>query len=168
MYRERNQLNFVGIMRQIPNAIAVIKGSESYPEIEGLTKFYQTPKGVFTVTEIYGLPVGTGYCDRPIFAFHIHDGDSCSGNISDPFANARAHYNPYSCQHPYHAGDMPPLFCAGGMAYSAFLNDSFTVDEIIGKTVIVHDRPDDFITQPSGNAGIKIACGEITPTRRRY
>lgn len=39
--------------------------------------------------------------------------------------------------------------------------DRFYVDEIIGKTVIVHEDPDDFHTQPSGNAGKKIACGVI-------
>ncbi len=38
----------------------------------------------------------------------------------------------------------------------------FTIDEIIGKTVIIHAKPDDFITQPSGNAGEKIACGVIS------
>lgn len=167
MYRARNQMNFIGVMRQLPTAIAMIKGGSAYPDIEGVTKFYQTPRGVLTVTEIYGLPTREGFCDRPVFAFHIHGGRSCSGDLADNFRNAGMHYDPYNCPHPYHAGDMPPLFEAGGMAYSAFLTDSFTVNEIIGKTVVVHDRPDDFFTQPSGNSGSKIACGEIVATRRR-
>ena len=41
------------------------------------------------------------------------------------------------------------------------------MDEIYGKTVIIHAKPDDFTTQPSGNAGEKIACGVIQPTARR-
>lgn len=168
MYRSRDQLNFSSIIRHLPDAVAVVKGSADYPEIDGLTKFYQTPMGVLTVTEVHGLPVSTGYCDRPIFALHIHEGGSCSGTPADPFANSRTHYNPYGCIHPYHAGDMPPLFSAGGMAFSAFLSDSFTVEEIVGKTIVLHDRFDDFTTQPAGNSGNKIACGEITPTRRRY
>ena len=45
--------------------------------------------------------------------------------------------------------------------FSAFLSGRFTIDEIIGKAVIVHSSPDDFTTQPSGNAGEKIACGII-------
>lgn len=167
MYRGRDQFNFAGIMRQLPTAVAMIKGGSAYPDIEGITKFYQTPRGVLTVTEIYGFPERSGFCDRPIFAFHIHGGPSCSGDSSDNFRNAGMHYNPYNCQHPYHAGDMPPLFETNGMAYSAFLSDSFTVNEIIGKTVVVHDRPDDFFTQPAGNSGNKIACGEIVATRRR-
>ena len=42
------------------------------------------------------------------------------------------------------------------------LINKFTVNEIIGRTVIIHSQPDDFTTQPSGNSGKKIACGEIT------
>ena len=48
-----------------------------------------------------------------------------------------------------------------GYAFSAFLTDRFTVKEIVGRTVIMHSSPDDFTSQPSGNAGEKIACGEI-------
>ena len=43
---------------------------------------------------------------------------------------------------------------------SVLLN-KFSINEIIGKTVIIHDMPDDFTTQPSGNSGTKIACGVI-------
>ena len=42
-----------------------------------------------------------------------------------------------------------------------FLTDRFTIDEIINRTIVIHDMPDDFITQPSGNSGNKIACGII-------
>ena len=42
-----------------------------------------------------------------------------------------------------------------------FLIDTFTVDEIIGKTIIIHNKADDFETDPSGDSGTKIACGEI-------
>ena len=48
-----------------------------------------------------------------------------------------------------------------GKADMAVLTDRFRVDEIIGRTVVLHRNPDDFQTQPSGNAGIKIACGII-------
>ena len=56
---------------------------------------------------------------------------------------------------------MPPLFGNSGRAWLAFLTDRITVDEIIGKTVVIHSAPDDFTTQPSGNSGSKIACGAI-------
>jgi len=42
-----------------------------------------------------------------------------------------------------------------------FLTDRFTISEIIGKTIVIHISPDDFKSQPAGDAGKKIACGEI-------
>ena len=41
------------------------------------------------------------------------------------------------------------------------LTNRFAVKDIIGRTVVIHDKPDDFTTQPSGGSGVKIACGEI-------
>lgn len=72
-----------------------------------------------------------------------------------------SHYDPEGCEHPYHSGDLPPLFGNDGLALSIFLTNRFSVGEIIGKTVLIHERPDDFTTQPSGNSGMKIACGVI-------
>lgn len=144
-----------------PNATAYIMGSAKYPNVKGITHFYQLPQGVLVVTEVMGLPYAKGECTSGIHALHIHEGESCSGNQSDPFANARMHYNPHQCPHPQHAGDMPPLFSNQGYALSVFYTERFRVKDIIGKTVIVHEKIDDFSTQPSGNAGEKIACGEI-------
>ena len=56
---------------------------------------------------------------------------------------------------------MPPLFSNRGYALQAFLTDRFTVGEILGRTVIIHDGTDDFTSQPAGNAGARIACGVI-------
>ena len=149
------------LLRRRPQAWARIKGSALYPNLFGMVRFYARPNGVFVVTEVEGLPTYNEECSSPIFAFHIHGGGSCTGNMSDPFANAQMHYNPGNCPHPYHAGDMPPLFGANGYAFSAFLTDRFILPEIIGRTVVIHSAPDDFFTQPSGNSGAKIACGEI-------
>jgi len=157
----KNLKSFNKIMRDKPEAVAFIKGSKEYPQINGKVMFFQTKKGVLVVADITGLPSPIGRCANPVFAFHIHEGDSCTGNMSDPFAKAMKHYNPKDCTHPYHAGDLPPLFSNDGTAFSAFLTDRFTVKEVIGRTVIIHDKPDDFTTQPSGNSGDKIACGKI-------
>ncbi len=156
-----NSINFLTLLRQKPNAKAVVKGSPEYPEISGSILFYQTKSGVFVTAHITGLPTDKDICQKPVFAMHIHSGGSCTGNDADYFADAMTHYNPYLCPHPYHAGDMPPLFGSGGTAFSAFLTDRFSVNEIIGKTVIIHSAPDDFTSQPAGNSGTKIACGVI-------
>lgn len=144
-----------------PQAEASITGSERYPELSGTVRFYQTGKGVIVWAEISGLPHSEHPCQDRIFGFHIHKGTDCAGNMDDPFADAMSHYDPSGCMHPYHAGDLPPLFENNGFAFSLFLTNRFSVNEVIGRTVIIHDHPDDFTTQPSGNSGTKIACGVI-------
>jgi len=142
-------------------AVANIKGSPLYPNLHGRVIFKQEDYGVIVTAEIYGLPINNQKCASNIFAFHIHEGPTCTGNSTDPFFDAGSHYNPKNCPHPAHAGDLPPLFGNDGYAYLSTLTNRFTVSEIIGKVIIIHDKPDDFTTQPSGNAGNKIACGEI-------
>ena len=56
---------------------------------------------------------------------------------------------------------MPVLFGNNGFAWMLFLTNRFMPEDIIGRTVVIHSLPDDFHTQPSGNSGEKIACGEI-------
>ncbi len=58
-------------------------------------------------------------------------------------------------------GDLPPLFENNGYAYMSVLINKFKIKDIIGRVVIIHDMPDDFNSQPSGNSGKKIACGKI-------
>ena len=147
-------------MKLHPTAKANIKGSSNYPDLHGVVTFKQMSKGVLVTAEIYGLPY-EDKCNSGIFAFHIHNGTNCTGNETDPFSDADGHYYPNGCPHPYHAGDLPPLFGNHGYAYMSVLTDRFTVKEIIGKVIIIHAQPDDFKTQPAGNAGVKIACGKI-------
>lgn len=142
-------------------AAAKIHGSCDYKDIHGNVTFRQGRCGTIVTAEVWGLPKDCEKCKDNIFAFHIHTGSECTGNSEDPFANVGMHYNPDGCNHPNHAGDLPPLFGNNGYAYLTTFTNRFTVDDIIGKTVIIHRMPDDFTTQPSGNAGEKIACGEI-------
>ena len=144
-----------------PDAAAFMHGSPQYPDIAGIVFFYVRKEGVYVTADIFGLPKGTPPCQNRIFAFHIHTGSECSGNSADPFADTMGHFNPSGCDHPYHAGDLPPLFECGGHAWMTVLTDRFTVDDIIGKTVVIHSAPDDFHSQPSGNSGEKIVCGVI-------
>ena len=148
-------------LKQRPCAVARIAGSCDYPEIRGCVWFYSTEMGVLVAAEVYGLPEADARCNTPFFGFHIHEGGYCSGNAENPFANAGGHFNPDCCMHPEHAGDMPPLLANHGYSLQMFLLNKYCVDEIIGRTVIVHAKPDDFTTQPSGNSGKMIACGEI-------
>lgn len=137
-----------------PNAIAIIRGGREYPQLHGWINFYQGCDGAMAEVEILGLPI----LENGFFAFHIHAGSDCAG---EDFPNTGGHFNPSFTMHPKHAGDLPPLISDHGRAYMKVYTDRFTVDQIIGKTVVVHKNPDDFYTQPSGNAGTKIACGVI-------
>ncbi len=166
MYRNENYINFARFLRYIPTAVAMVQGGELYPDINGTVRFYDTAYGTVVFAEIMGLPQGNEEGDSPIFGFHIHSGGSCEYTADEPFSATGGHYNPYGRPHPHHSGDLPPLWGAGGIAFSAFLSDRFTAQEIIGKTVVIHDSPDDFTSQPSGNSGLKIACGEIVGVRR--
>lgn len=159
-----SNVHLLPTLRGRPQAQANITGSESFPGITGWVRLYQTNEGVIVYTEISGLPKSSQPCQERIFGFHIHQGTDCGGSGDEPFPHAMSHYNPKDCGHPYHAGDLPPLFGNNGLAVSAFLTDRFWVEDVIGKVVILHDHPDDFTTQPSGNAGTKIACGVIQRT----
>ena len=162
----RNRINsrlcgFISILRNQPQAEAIVKGSSDYSKISGKIRFYRTNFGVLIVSEVFGLPTSTSECGNRVFGFHIHEGNMCSGDSNDPFSGAMTHYNPCDCKHPQHAGDMPPLFENDGYAFNIFLTNRFEINEIIGRTVIIHSNPDDFTTQPSGDSGAKIACGVI-------
>ena len=161
LYLKPKYDGLAALLRREPDAQAVLKGAPGYSSIIGMTFFYQADGGVLVVAQVQGLPKSSGSCPADVFAFHIHTGRVCAGNSEDPFAEAGPHFNPSGCPHPAHAGDLPPLFGCNGYAFLAVFTNRFTVKDVIGRTVIIHRSPDDFKTQPSGDAGAKIACGVI-------
>lgn len=111
-------------------------------------------EGVLVVAQIRGLPeTKTGF-----FGFHIHEGKDCGG---EAFSQTAGHYHTAVNAHPLHAGDLPPLMYAAGKAFLSVVTDRICVEDAIGRTVVIHSDPDDFTSQPAGNAGKKIACGRI-------
>lgn len=144
----------------LPQAVAHITGGPAAPGLLGTVTFYQKPEGVLVTARISGLPQNN---PSGFFAFHIHEGTSCSG---DGFPDTGGHYNPGGSPHPIHAGDLPPLLSNGGTAYLSVLTNRFRVSEVLGRTVVIHSGPDDFRSQPAGNPGTKIGCGVIFPVPR--
>ncbi|HEX9395617.1 MAG TPA: superoxide dismutase family protein, partial [Burkholderiales bacterium] len=101
--------------------------------------------------------------------FHIHEAGDCS---SGDGMSAKGHYNPLAKAHAHfstperHAGDMPALAADGyGNASLDAELDVISVTagptSIVGRGLIVHADPDDYQTQPTGNAGARIACAVI-------
>ena len=101
--------------------------------------------------------------------FHIHEKGDCS---SGDGMSTGGHFNPLGKPHARHtdanrhAGDLPSL--KAGKNGRANLNielDVLTIGsgpaDIVGRGLIIHAQPDDFTTQPTGNAGARIACGVI-------
>jgi Cu-Zn family superoxide dismutase len=149
-------------------ALARIQGGPLAPQIRGMVYFFDSPQGTWVYSDVEGLPVyrpGHGTID-PIgpHGFHIHMNGTCAvGNPQEPFQAAGGHWNPDGQPHGNHAGDFPVLFSNDGKATMYFLTNRFRVWEIIGRSVLIHENPDDYRTQPSGNSGRRLACGVICP-----
>ena len=137
----------------MPDAVALLYGNATHPELFGRGSFFQTPMGGLLVNvEVYGLPENAGF-----LGLHLHE----VGDCTLPFDKTGAHYNPGNMPHPQHAGDMPPLLNNRGYAFLAFYTDRLKLRDVFGKSMIIHSQRDDFTSQPSGDAGEKIACGVI-------
>ncbi|MDD2959529.1 MAG: superoxide dismutase family protein [Lachnospiraceae bacterium] len=145
----------------IPFAFAKISGSSAFPNLSGNAIFYRNPKspGVLVKVEVTGLPDTNSPIRSNFYGMHIHE----FGDCTLPFDKTGNHYNPRRLNHPYHAGDMPPLLGNNGYAFSLFYTNRFSPRDILHKSLILHLKPDDFVTQPSGNSGDKIGCGVIEP-----
>jgi len=137
------------------------KGSKA----SGTATFTQMGDKVRVVADVSGLNPGQEH------GFHIHEAGDCS---SGDGMSAKGHFNPYGKPHgspasaERHAGDMPALRAdAGGNARIDTTLDVMSVKpgpaSVVGRGLIVHASPDDYKTQPTGNAGARLACGVINP-----
>lgn len=151
-------------------AVANMKGGPLAPDITGMVCFQDVPGGTMVCAQIYGLPQHQPAQDNkdPVgpHGFHIHEFGTCEvGDPNDPFQAAGEHWNPYNEPHGDHPGDFPVLFSNNGYAYMCFFTNEFKVSDIIGKSIIIHKNPDDYRTQPAGDAGKRLACGVIQEVR---
>ncbi len=152
-----------------PDAAAIIKGGPLAPGMEGVVTFKNVPGGVEVCIDIRGLPpyrpAADGQDQVGPHGFHIHESGNCEvGDPNDPFKAAGEHWNPTNQPHGNHAGDFPVIFSNNGYARMCFFTNKFRVQDVIGKSVVIHQGPDDYRTQPAGNSGKRLACGVI----RRY
>lgn len=138
------------------NAIAYIEGNASHPNIHGQICLCKTLNGGLIITaEIFGLPDEDN--SSHFYGMHIHEFGDCGNN----FANTGTHYNPDNAPHPIHAGDLPPLLSNEGYAWISFYDRRFSLEDVLGKSVVIHNMRDDFTSQPAGDSGDKIGCGVI-------
>ncbi len=132
-------------------------------KVTGKAKFAQHKEG-----QMYISAVVHGLKPNAEHGFHIHENGSCqdSGNA------AGGHFNPVQSPHGkydqplHHAGDLPSLKAdANGVATVNVLVPGLSLQQgntnVVNRALIVHAQPDDYTSQPSGNAGARIACGII-------
>ena len=149
-----------GVNAPVNNAEAIVE-AKSGSSVSGKVTFKQEPKGVRIVADIKGLSPG-------LHGFHIHEKGDCSAHDA---SSAGGHYNPYNKPHgginsaERHMGDFGNLVAnSAGEAHYDELNDLVELNgehSIIGKSIVIHADPDDLKTQPTGNSGSRIGCGEI-------
>lgn len=131
----------------------------------GSVNLTQTPHGVLINLSVKGLPPGE-------HAFHVH----AVGKCEPPFTTAGGHFNPGGKKHGmlaaegYHAGDMPNLHIPqSGDLTVEVVNASVTLDkgkpnsvfDADGSAIVIHAGSDDYKTDPTGDAGGRIACGVV-------
>jgi len=145
-----------------PSAVAELqptKGSST----SGTITFTQAGDKVRVAGDVRGLRHDQEH------GFHIHEAGDCS---SGDGMSTKGHFNPQGKPHAHpstserHAGDMPALKAdAYGNARVDATLDIISVNagptSVIGRGLIVHAAPDDYKTQPTGNAGARLACAII-------
>jgi len=144
----------------IQKAICVVYPTQGN-SISGTVTFTRLSEGVKIVADLTGLTPGK-------HGFHIHEFGDCS---SPDGTSAGGHFNPSGSPHgapmdmSRHAGDMGNIEAdAGGKAHLEYVDSHMSFEgpnSILGRSVIVHAKEDDMKTQPTGNAGPRIACGVI-------
>jgi Cu-Zn family superoxide dismutase len=145
-------------------ATAVLKDSKGN-EV-GKAELTATPNGVLISLDLTAVPAGE-------HAFHIHAVGKCE---PPDFKSAGPHFNPDEKKHGLinpegpHAGDIPNLYVpSDGKLHVEMLNQMVTLDEKAalldqdGSALVIHVGVDDYVSDPAGNAGDRLACGVVIP-----
>ncbi len=138
-----------------------------------------TGKAVFTRIEgdWLHLRIDIAGATPGLHAVHIHEKGDCSAADA---ATAGGHWNPWKKKHgawmqvdgEFHLGDLGNIEVgADGMGAFEVTTDQFDMGcncekDVVGRSVVVHEKADDLRTDPTGNAGSRIACGPIKAARK--
>lgn len=150
------------IVTKAPGASAVILPTEG-SDVRGAVRFEERDGLIVVSGRITGLKPGA-------HGFHVHEKGNCSARDA---SSAGGHFNPRGEQHggPYneahHLGDLGNIVAdATGVAEFSIEVKGISLGteptSVVGRSVIVHADPDDLVSQPTGNAGGRLACGLIS------
>lgn len=143
---------------QVEKAVAVVNPL-GMSGVTGTVTFEKASDGVRVTAQIQGL-------GENAYGFHIHEYGDCRAADG---TSAGGHFNPADMEHSRpdaaerHMGDMGNIQGAGENAVSnyTYVDKVISIPEILGRGIIVHEGTDDFVTQPTGDAGGRMACGVI-------
>jgi Cu-Zn family superoxide dismutase len=149
-------------------AIAKLAGTDG--AAMGTASFTATSHGVLIQFDLKGLSPG-------VHAIHIHTSGNCDPKVA--FTSAGPHFSPepnkmhgYLAAHGVHAGDLPNQFAASdGTLHASVISNAFSLGngkkslfDRDGASIVVHAKGDDYVSQPAGNSGDRVACGVIMRT----
>jgi len=157
-----DHMSHSGMWGGVTKAVAVLQPTQG-SNVHGTIWFDTMGDGVHVHGDVTGLPANTTH------AFHIHEFGDASGADG---ATAGGHYNPEGHAHggptdaAHHAGDLGNITAdASGKATVDVMVHGISIagmnDPVIGRGVVVHAGQDDMKTQPTGNAGARMAVGVI-------
>ena len=160
------------------HAVAQLRTPDGRPG--GTVRLTETSQGVLVMAEVEGL----GSAGER--GFHVHTAGNCTPSADAsgkmvPFGAAGGHFDPTNAgRHAgpghgaanAHAGDMPNIpVAADGRGRLSHLNPNVTLSpgpsSVLGRSIVVHEKPDDMRSQPAGDSGGRVLCGVIEPLRRR-
>lgn len=145
------------------SAVAELRNQAGH--VVGSVKLTQQGNDVVLKGKVRGLPAGE-------HAFHIHEKGQCEA----PFTSAGGHYNPHKKEHGHdnphgaHVGDLRNIqvknegyavFEQTLPATRLFAKEGPAILDQDGASVVIHEKADDYKTDPAGNAGARLVCGVI-------
>lgn len=163
-------------------ADAPAAAAATVPAVRAATVTLAPASGSLVSGKLNAMPMGDGVHftgelgglkRNAVHAIHVHETGDCSAADA---SSAGGHFNPAGTAHgkvgagAHHAGDMDNITAdAQGVARVSVHASGVTLGggarNIVGRAIVVHAAPDDYRSQPAGNAGARVACGIITAAR---
>jgi len=152
-----------GAPAQAASVATAVLEPRSGSNTSGTARITPTTSGVVALIELQNAAPGE-------HGVHVHE----KGDCSDPAAmSAGGHFNPKSAEH--HGGPTTPVRHGGdlgnmqvdsnGRGLLVVAVGDLTMDNVVGRSIVVHQSVDDLKTDPAGNSGARVACGAIEATK---